>query len=128
MKSKGIIAKDLGISRKTLYNYMNDLKITELTENNLLLIKERVKSKNKIKEISKSDLLEQLEKLKLENAQLSKENETLERGQTALLQQVEYYRNEISSEIREIKQNMTLLLNPPKEEKKSLISRLFGSK
>lgn len=128
MKSKGIIAKDLGISRKTLYNYMNDLKITELTENNLSLIKERVKSKNKIKEISKSDLLEQLEKLKLENAQLSKENETLERGQTALLQQVEYYRNEISSEIREIKQNMTLLLNPPKEEKKSLISRLFGSK
>lgn len=128
MKSKEIIAKDLGISRKTLYNYMNDLKITELTENNLSLIKERVKSKNKIKEISKSDLLEQLEKLKLENAQLSKENETLERGQTALLQQVEYYRNEISSEIREIKQNMTLLLNPPKEEKKSLISRLFGSK
>ena len=128
MKSKGIIAKDLGISRKTLYNYMNDLKITELTENNLSLIKERVKSKNKIKEISKFDLLEQLEKLKLENAQLSKENETLERGQTALLQQVEYYRNEISSEIREIKQNMTLLLNPPKEEKKSLISRLFGSK
>lgn len=128
MKSKEIIAKELGISRKTLYNYMNDLKITELTESNLELIKERVKSKNKTKEISKSELLEQLEDLKLKNAQLLKENENLERGQTALLQQVEYYRNEISSEIREIKQNMTLLLNPPKEEKKSLISRLFGSK
>lgn len=128
MKSKENIAKDLGISRKTLYNYMNELKITELTEDNLSLIKERVKSKNKTKEISKTELLEQLEDLKLKNAQLLKENETLEHGQTALLQQVEYYRNEISSEIREIKQNMTLLLNPPKEEKKSLISRLFGSK
>lgn len=128
MKSKENIAKDLGISRKTLYNYMNDLKISELTENNLALIKDRVKSKNKTKEISKAELLEQLEDLKLKNAQLSKENETLERGQTALLQQVEYYRNEISSEIREIKQNMVLLLNPPKEEKKSFISRLFGSK
>ena len=51
MKSKEIIAKELGISRKTLYNYMNDLKITELTESNLKLIKERVKSKNKTKEI-----------------------------------------------------------------------------
>lgn len=128
MKSKENIAKELGISRKTLYNYMNDLKITELTEDNLALIKDRVKSKNKTKEISKTELLEQLEDLKFKNAQLLKENETLERGQTALLQQVEYYRNEISSEIREIKQNMVLLLNPPKEEKKSFISRLFGSK
>ena len=58
MKSKENIAKDLGISRKTLYNYMNELKITELTEDNLSLIKERVKSKNKTKEISKTELLE----------------------------------------------------------------------
>ena len=35
MKSKEEIAKDLGISRKTLYNYMNELKIKEL---NLFLL------------------------------------------------------------------------------------------
>lgn len=127
MKSKEIIAKELGISRKTLYNYMNELKIKELTEENIKIIEEYVKNKNKSKEISKTELLEELEQLKLRNAELLKQNETLEKGQDVLLQQVEYYRNSIDSEIRQIKQNMTLLLNPPKEEKKSFWDRLFKS-
>lgn len=127
MKSKEIIAKELGISRKTLYNYMNELKIKELTEGNIKIIEEYVKNKNKSKEISKAELLEELEQLKLRNAELLKQNETLEKGQDVLLQQVEYYRNSIDSEIRQIKQNMTLLLNPPKEEKKSFWDRLFKS-
>lgn len=127
MKSKEIIAKELGISRKTLYNYMNELKIKELTEENIKIIEEYVKNKNKSKEVSKAELIEELEQLRLRNAELLKQNETLEKGQDVLLQQVEYYRNSIDSEIRQIKQNMTLLLNPPKEEKKSFWDRLFKS-
>lgn len=127
MKSKEIIAKELGISRKTLYNYMNELKIKELTEENIKIIEEYVKNKNKSKEVSKAELIEELEQLRLRNAELVKQNETLEKGQDVLLQQVEYYRNSIYSEIRQIKQNMTLLLNPPKEEKKSFWDRLFKS-
>ena len=127
MKTKEIIANELGISRKTLYNYMEELKIKELNEENLKIIEEYVKKKNKCKELSKAELLEELEELKLKNAELIKQNETLEKGQDVLLQQVEYYRNSIDSEIRQIKQNMTLLLNPPKEEKKSFWDRLFKS-
>lgn len=126
MKSKENIAKELGISRKTLYNYMDDLKIKDITDENLQILKDYCKNKNKSKEISKTKLYEELEILKVKNAELLKQNETLERGQTVLLEQVEYYRNSIDSEIRQIKQNMTLLLNPPKEEKKSFISRLFN--
>ncbi|MBQ8871320.1 MAG: hypothetical protein IJ018_01055 [Bacilli bacterium] len=127
MKTKEIIANELGISRKTLYNYMEELKIKELNEENLKIIEEYVKKKNKSKELSKAELLEELEQLKLKNAELIKQNETLEKGQDVLLQQVEYYRNSIDSEIRQIKQNMTLLLNPPKEEKKSFWDKLFKS-
>lgn len=127
MKTKEIIANELGISRKTLYNYMEELKIKELNEENLKIIEEYVKKKNKSKELSKAELLEELEQLKLKNAELIKQNETLEKGQDVLLQQVEYYRNSIDSEIRQIKQNMTLLLNPPKEEKKSFWNKLFKS-
>lgn len=127
MKTKEIIANELGISRKTLYNYMEELKIKELNEENLKIIEEYVKKKNKSKELSKAELLEELEELKLKNAELIKQNETLEKGQDVLLQQVEYYRNSIDSEIRQIKQNMTLLLNPPKEEKNSFWDKLFKS-
>ena len=127
MKTKEIIANELGISRKTLYNYMEELKIKELNEENLKIIEEYVKKKNKSKELSKAELLEELEQLKLKNAELIKQNETLEKGQDVLLQQVEYYRNSIDSEIRQIKQNITLLLNPPKEEKKSFWDKLFKS-
>ena len=127
MKTKEIIANELGISRKTLYNYMEELKIKELNEENLKIIEEYVKKKNKSKELSKAELLEELEQLKLKNAELIKQNETLEKGQDVLLQQVEYYRNSIDSEIRQIKQNMTFLLNPPKEEKKSFWDKLFKS-
>lgn len=127
MKTKEIISNELGISRKTLYNYMEELKIKELNEENLKIIEEYVKKKNKSKELSKAELLEELEQLKLKNAELIKQNESLEKGQDVLLQQVEYYRNSIDSEIRQIKQNMTLLLNPPKEEKKSFWDKLFKS-
>ena len=127
MKTKEIIANELGISRKTLYNYMEELKIKELNEENLKIIEEFVKKKNKSKELSKAELYEELELLRIKNAELLKQNETLEKGQDVLLQQVEYYRNSIDSEIRQIKQNMTLLLNPPKEEKKSFWDRLFKS-
>ena len=127
MKTKEIIANELGISRKTLYNYMEELKIKELNEENLKIIEEYVKKKNKSKELSKAELYEELELLRIKNAELLKQNETLEKGQDVLLQQVEYYRNSIDSEIRQIKQNMTLLLNPPKEEKKSFWDKLFKS-
>ena len=80
---------------------------------------------SKSKEISKSELLEQLEKLKNENIELISKNEKLEESQNVLLNQIEWYRNSIDSEIRQIKENMTLLLNPPKEENKSFLSRLF---
>lgn len=127
MKKREEVAKELKISRKTLYNYMQALDIQELNEENISKLKEYSLNKNKSKEISKDNLLKELEEMKLKNAELLKQNETLEKGQDVLLQQVEYYRNSIDSEIRQIKQNMTLLLNPPKEEKKSFWDRLFKS-
>ena len=125
MKTKEQIANELNISRKSLYNYMNELNIKNLTEENIKIIKDYINNKNKSKEISKSELLEQLEKLKNENIDLISKNEKLEESQNVLLNQIEWYRNSIDSEIRQIKENMTLLLNPPKEENKSFLSRLF---
>jgi biotin operon repressor len=125
MKTKEQISKQLGISRKSLYNYINELNIKELTDDNIKIIEDYVKNKNKSKEISKSDLLEQLEKLKKENIELISKNEKLEESQDVLLNQIEWYRNSINNEIREIKENMILLLNPPKEKNKSFLSRLF---
>lgn len=125
MKTKEQIANELNISRKSLYNYMNELNIKNLTEENIKIIKDYINNKNKSKEISKSELLEQLEKLKNENIELISKNEKLEESQNVLLNQIEWYRNSIDSEIRQIKENMTLLLNPPKEENKSFLSRLF---
>lgn len=125
MKTKEQIANELNISRKSLYNYMNELNIKNLTEENIKIIKKYINNKNKSKEISKSELLEQLEKLKNENIELISKNEKLEESQNVLLNQIEWYRNSIDSEIRQIKENITLLLNPPKEENKSFLSRLF---
>ena len=106
---------------------MNELKIKELNSDNLDKLRSYSKKKNQSKDTSKAELLEQIEALKLKNAELFKQNESLEKGQEVLLQQIEYFRNDLNSEIRQIKQNMTLLLNPPKEEKKSLFERLFKS-
>lgn len=125
MKTKEQIAKQLNISRKTLYNYMNELNIKNLSDENIKVIEEYVKNKNKSKEVSKAELLEQLEKLKKENIELISKNDKLEESQTALLNQIEWYRNSIDNEIREIKQNMILLLNPPKQDKKNFLSRFF---
>lgn len=124
MKTKETIAKELGISRKTLYNYMNLLHITELTDENILKIKEFTKNKNKSKEISKDELFKKVKELEIKNAELMKENDNLCKGQEALLNQVEWYRNEISSEISIIKNNMQLLLAPPK--KKTFFEKLFN--
>ena len=125
MKKREEVAKELKISRKTLYNYMQTLDIQELNEENISKLKEYSLNKNKSKEISKDSLLKELEEMKLKNAELVKQNETLERGQEALLQQVEYYRNSLDSEIRQIKASIQLLLPPFKEEKKSFFDRLF---
>lgn len=124
MKTKELISKELGISRKTLYNYMNLLHITELTEDNILKIKEFTKNKNKSKEISKDELFKKVKELEIKNAELIKENDNLCKGQEALLNQVEWYRNEIFSEISIIKNNMQLLLAPPK--KKTFFEKLFN--
>lgn len=40
MKTKSSIAKELGISRKTLYNYLDILNIKDLNESNLSILKE----------------------------------------------------------------------------------------
>lgn len=125
MKKREEVAKKLKVSRKTLYNYMQALDIQELTEENISRLRDYSLNKNKSKEISKDNLLKELEEMKLKNAELVKQNETLERGQEALLQQVEYYRNSLDSEIRQIKASIQLLLSPPKEEKKSFFDRLF---
>lgn len=125
MKKREEVAKELKISRKTLYNYMQTLDIQDLNEENISKLKEYSLNKNKSKEISKDSLLKELEEMKLKNAELVKQNETLERGQEALLQQLEYYRNSLDSEIRQIKSSIQLLLPPPKEEKKSFFDRLF---
>ncbi len=126
MKKREEIAKELKVSRKTLYNYMQALNIKDLTEENISLLKEYSLNKNKSKEISKDSLLKELEDLKLKNAELIKQNETLEKGQEVLLQQVEYYRNNIDYEIKALKESITLLLNPPKKEPKSFLSKLFN--
>ena len=125
MKTKEQLAKDLKISRKTLYNYINELDIHDINENTIKLLQEHAKLKNKSKDTSKAELIRQIDELTLKNAELQKQNETLERGQTALLEQVEYFRNSIDTEIRDIKNNMTLLLNPPKQEKKSFLDWLL---
>lgn len=121
--TKEKIAKGLGISRKTLYNYMNILNIKELNEKTIEQLREYAKSKNKTKEITKDELYSKVKELEIKNAELLKENENLMQGQTALLNQVEWYRNEISQEIASIKNNMQLLLAPPK--KKSILEKIF---
>lgn len=121
--TKEKIAKGLGISRKTLYNYMNILNIKELNENTIEQLREYSKNKNKTKEISKDELYSKVKELEIKNAELQKENENLMQGQTALLNQVEWYRDEITKEIVTIKNNMQLLLAPPK--KKSLLEKIF---
>lgn len=126
MKKREELANELKISRKTLYNYMQALNIQELTEENIFKLREYSQKKNKSKEISKDTLLKELEEMKLKNAELVKQNETLERGQEALLQQVEYYRNSLDSEIRQIKASIQLLLPPPTEKKKGFFDRLFN--
>lgn len=121
--TKEKIAKGLGISRKTLYNYMNILNIKELNENTIEQLREYAKSKNKTKEITKDELYSKVKELEIRNAELLKENENLLQGQTALLNQVEWYKDEITKEIASIKNNMQLLLAPPK--KKSIIEKIF---
>lgn len=122
------LARKLNISRKTLYNYMNNLNITELTEENILILEEYSSKKNESKNTSKEFLLSELERLKKENYELSKNNEFLLQGQKALLEQVDYYKNSIDSEISIIKNQIKLLLPPPEEEKnnkKSFFNKLF---
>ena len=104
---------------------MDELKINELNETNINLLKEYVKKKNKTKDISKTELLEELEKLKITNAELIKQNETLQQGQNVLLQQIEYYQNSINSEIMQIKESLILLLPSPEKEKKRSFFGLF---
>lgn len=125
MKKREEVAKELKVSRKTLYNYMQSLDIQELTEENILKLKEYSKKKNKSKEISKDALLKELEEIKLKNFELVKQNEILERGQEALLQQIEYYRNSLDSEIKQIKSSIQLLLPPPTKVKKTFIDKIF---
>lgn len=125
MKTKENIAKELNISRKSLYNYMNELNIKELNAETISQLKKYLEHKNKSKEISKTELLEQLEKLKKENIELSSKNSKLEEEQTVLLNQIEWFRNSIDCDIRQLKESVTLLLQPPKKEKKTLFDKIF---
>lgn len=123
MESKEKIAKGLGISRKTLYNYMNILHIKEINNNTYNILKEYTKNKNKTKDYTKDELFKALQELQIKNAELKKENENLIQGQNALLNQIEWYKNDITNEINSIKNNMQLLLAPPK--KKSIFEKIF---
>lgn len=124
--TKNEIAKKLNISRKTLYNYMNELGIKDLNGDNIEKIKLYSLNKNKTKEFSKIELLKQLEDLKIKNAELEKQNNALQNGNDVLLNQLEWYKNVIDNDIRVLKDNMTLLLNPPVEQnKKSIFKRIF---
>ena len=123
MESKEKIAKGLGISRKTLYNYMNILHIKEINNNTYNILKEYTKNKNKTKDYTKDELFKALQELQIKNAELKKENENLLQGQNALLNQIEWYKNDITNEINSIKNNMQLLLAPPK--KKSIFEKIF---
>lgn len=123
MESKEKIAKGLGISRKTLYNYMNILHIKEINNNTYNILKEYTKNKNKTKDYTKDELFKVLQELQIKNAELKKENENLLQGQNALLNQIEWYKNDITNEINSIKNNMQLLLAPPK--KKSIFEKIF---
>ena len=126
MKTREQIAKELKISRKTLYNYLDELNIKDLNDSNFDILKNYVNEKKKSNDVSKSALLKSIEELKLKNAELMKQNETLEEGQKVLLQQVEYMKNSIDTEIRDIKNNITLLLPPPKEQKQGFFRRFFN--
>ena len=131
LKNKEELAKKLGISRKTLYNYIYELGLSNnLNDSDVIKLEDHVKQKNKNKTISKKHLYEELENLRLQNAELKKVNSTLKNGQDVLLQQIEWYKNTINNDIAEIKRNMTLLLPEPSEtipkRKKSLISRFLG--
>lgn len=123
MESKEKIAKGLGISRKTLYNYMNILHIKEINNNTYNILKEYTKNKNKTKDYTKDELFKALQELQIKNAELKKENENLLQGQNALLNQIEWYKNDITNEINSIKNNMQLLLSPP--NKKSIFEKIF---
>lgn len=116
------LAKSMGITRKTLYNYMQDLKINSLTDANIEKLKEYSKTKSKSKNYKKDNLLLELEQLRIKNAELEKQNERLEKGQEVLLEQIEYFKNDLNDEIRRIKESIVLLLPPPK---KPLKTRLF---
>ena len=65
MKKREEVAKELKVSRKTLYNYMQALDIQELTEENISRLRDYSLNKNKSKEISKDNLLKELEEMKL---------------------------------------------------------------
>lgn len=108
------LAKSMGITRKTLYNYMQDLKINSLTDANIEKLKEYSKTKSKSKNYKKDNLLLELEQLRIKNAELEKQNERLEKGQEVLLEQIEYFKNDLNDEIRRIKESIVLLLPPPK--------------
>lgn len=126
MKTREQIAKELKISRKTLYNYLDELNIKDLNDSNFDILKKYVNEKKKSNDVSKSALLKSIEELKLKNAELMKQNETLEEGQKVLLQQVEYMKNSIDTEIRDIKNSITLLLPSPKEQKQGFFRRFFN--
>lgn len=124
--TKKELAEKLGISRKTLYNYLDILNIKEINDFTIDILEKYSKNKSKSKEVSKTELLQELEEIKIKNLELSKKNEFLENGQKALLDQIEYFKNELEPRIKAIENNLSLLTykEPPKK-KKSFISRFF---
>ena len=132
------LAKQLNISRKTLYNYMQELNIHDLDADAVQTITDFAKKKGKSKETSKAVLLQELEELKKQNLELTAQNSKLQEQQDALYSQVEWYKNEVSSELKELKlgmENITKLLpykeeqdpklEETKKEKNSFWSKLF---
>ena len=76
-KSKVELAKELNISRKTLYNYMCKLHIKELNESNIYTLKNYINQRAN-KTINNDDLVESLktkiDELQKENNKLLQEN------------------------------------------------------
>ena len=126
-KSKVELAKELNISRKTLYNYMCKLHIKELNESNIYTLKNYINQRAN-KTINNDDLVESLktkiDELQKENNKLLQENLEL-KSKTESNMQMSIYQIQVNNIYRERvetleKENQKLLNIIELKEKKEI--------